>query len=130
MRRAADGSKLGERLDEGEDDDLVERHGISYRNIEFFARFWFLVSGFWLHQWAFPNQKPGPETRNALSHHNFRQAGVVSCVIGADHQQMLARAELVDYDVELLARRIRDTVSGFHRDPGAGVNGIFAAAQR
>jgi hypothetical protein len=35
VRGAADGRKLGERLDDGEDDDLVKRHGISYRNIEF-----------------------------------------------------------------------------------------------
>jgi hypothetical protein len=35
VRGAADGRELSERLDDGEDDDLVERHGISYRNIEF-----------------------------------------------------------------------------------------------
>ncbi len=59
-----------------------------------------------------------------------REAGIVRGVVDAEDEQVLAGAQCIQVQVEMLARRVGDAVVRFDGLPETGVEGVFTKAQR
>jgi len=82
MRRAANGYKFGERLNNRKNNRLVNGHELaSYQDAP----------------WTVADV-------SSLVDDDFGESGVVGGVVGANHQQVLPGAKVIDRDVILLAR--------------------------